>query len=161
MTKRFLTIFAIHTLALLAMMLAYSHAESRPFNAEAVIVTRHPPMPREAEPPPSLPSLPEAGELPPPAKPGRPETGLGTRKFVRPGVAGYRLDWCAGPGNDAGCGPPAAQLFCQWEGYNRAVSMVEEQGVGLVEPTRRMASNTQCRGPNCSGFLSITCTKQR
>lgn len=145
MAKRFFSILVLHLLALAFITLAYSRAESRPFG-------------RQAETPPYLQALPLARELPPAIKENAPEIGMGTKKFHRPGVEGYRLDWCAS-GAHQGCGPPAAQMFCQWQGYSRAVSMVEEQGVGLVEPTRRIASNRQCLGPDCSGFLSITCTK--
>jgi hypothetical protein len=148
MAKRALLILALLVFALILIGSAYSEVQSRPYGRKA-----------EPGPPPYVQALPNAEELPPPGKQAPAEVGLGTRRFIRPGVAGVRLDWCAGPGPNRGCGPPAAQLFCQNEGYSRAVSMVEEQGVGLAEQTRRIAENRACRGPNCSGFLSITCTK--
>lgn len=149
MKRRIVAIFFLHLFALLFIGLAYSTAHSRPFGA---------PEPG-SEPPPYLAALPLANKMPPPTNPGPEEIGVGTKKFHRPGVEGIRLDWCAGPGPHAGCGPPAAQMFCQWQGYSRAVSMVEEQGVGLAEQTRRIASNTSCHDPDCSGFLAITCSK--
>ena len=163
MAKRLITIITLHFLALLFMTVSYARVEGRPFGAEGgARYISNPPLPNDEkpQPPPYLPSLPQAGEIPPPLINARPATGVGTKKFVRPGVEGFRLDWCAGPGNNLGCGPTAAQLFCQYKGFSRAVSMVEEQGVGLTEPTRRIASNTACTGPDCSGFLSLTCTNR-
>lgn len=149
MSKRALVILALLGLALVFMASAYSEAESRPYNRRG----------SEPQPPPYVQALPSAERLPAANKMPPAELGISTRRFVRPGVAGIRLDWCAGPGPNRGCGPPAAQMFCQNEGYSRAVSMVEEQGVGLVEQTRRIGANQACKGPNCSGFLSIICTK--
>ncbi|MES2906983.1 MAG: hypothetical protein V4691_08185 [Pseudomonadota bacterium] len=172
MKRRMLTIFLLHLVALIFIGFAYySTAQSRPFGGApvgaitpgAIAVDRGPlgsPKPG-SEPPPYLSALPLANEIPSPLKMGPEEIGVGTKKFHRPGLGGIRLDWCAGPGPHRGCGPPAAQLFCQHQGYSRAVSMVEEQGVGLGEQTRRIASNTSCRGPDCSGFLAITCSNSK
>src|SRR5262245_55153913 len=136
MAKRAFLILALLLLALVLIGSSYSEVQSRPFGSN------------KPAPPPYVQSLPSAEQLPPPGKMPPAEIGLGTVRFTRPGLDGMRLDWCAGPGPNRGCGPPAAQLFCQSQGFSRAVSLVEEQGVGLTEPTRRISANQTCRGPN-------------
>jgi hypothetical protein len=153
MAIRALTILTLLILALLFIGSAYSEVQSRPYGQLPA------PVQDDAHAPPYLSALPLAAPLPAPTKKQQSEIGVGTKRFVRPGVEGVRLDWCVGPGQNRGCGPPAAQLFCQNQGYSRAVSMVEEQGVGLAEPTKQIGSHQTCKGPNCSGFLSLTCTK--
>ncbi len=81
-----------------------------------------------------------------------------TRTFERPTVNDVRLDWCKHLGSQ--CGAPAADLFCQQQGYSKAVRFMIEPGIGAFGvPTVLFGDGRICRSPLCSGFLAITCAK--
>jgi hypothetical protein len=82
------------------------------------------------------------------------------RTFIAPAVNGVRLDWCKHFGRD--CGQPAADLYCQQQGFDKATQFAIEPNIG----TRGIATivfgdGRQCQGPVCNGFRSITCMKNK
>lgn len=81
-----------------------------------------------------------------------------TRTFETPTINGVRLDWCKHFASQ--CGAPAADLFCQQNGYTRATRFVIDPGIGAFGiPTVIFGDGRLCRAPICSGFRAITCTK--
>ncbi|MCP4319300.1 MAG: hypothetical protein GY789_25775 [Hyphomicrobiales bacterium] len=81
-----------------------------------------------------------------------------TRTFNTPTINGVRLDWCKFFGSQ--CGEPAAELFCQQNGYTRAVRFSIDPGLGAFGvPTVVFGDGRLCRAAICSGFRAITCAK--
>lgn len=74
--------------------------------------------------------------------------------YSEPEVDGVRVDWCYGWSK--GCGKPAADAYCQSEGYAEAKEFDKAEGVG---PTRVLSTGQLCDDPTCDGFESLTCTK--
>jgi len=69
--------------------------------------------------------------------------------FYKPSL---RLDWCLHWGRD--CGKPAADAFCQMNGYTEAESWKLEGGL----TTFVLGDGKICKG-SCDGFSSINCRK--
>lgn len=81
-----------------------------------------------------------------------------TTTFSEPGVHGYRLDWCAHFAAD--CGQPAADLFCQENGFTGAARFSMDPNIGgRGVSTLVFGDGRLCTGPTCSGFKAITCTR--
>jgi PKD repeat protein len=75
--------------------------------------------------------------------------------FDDPMFGGYRVDLCLTWGTD--CGQPAADAFCEAEGYAQAQSFTIDYGLGELSPTSPIASTEVCDQAYCDGFASITC----
>jgi len=69
------------------------------------------------------------------------------------GPAGRRLDFCLVWG--AQCGQPAADAYCQKQGWEKASAWEPAQRVG---PTTILSGEQPCDDPSCDGFASITCS---
>jgi hypothetical protein len=81
-----------------------------------------------------------------------------TQTFNTPTINGVRLDWCRHFGTQ--CGEPAANLFCQRQGFTRAVRFSIDPGIGRTGvPTVILADGQLCRAAICSGFRAITCAR--
>jgi hypothetical protein len=77
------------------------------------------------------------------------------KTFVEPRYAEKRLDWCLQW--SANCGKPAADFFCQYQGFKTAKAFAVDQAPG--ENTLVVGSNKVCEQPGCDSFASITCSK--
>jgi len=77
------------------------------------------------------------------------------RRFNRPVINGYRVDWCKSWG--AQCGKPAANQFCQKIGYSHATGWKEESNIGLATATIVLADGKLCDKAFCDGFAYIQC----
>lgn len=73
--------------------------------------------------------------------------------FTRPTIRDYRLDICRHAGRE--CGQPAADLFCQEKGYERADLWTPSGPTG--GPTLIFGDGMLCQGPACVGFAAIRC----
>ena len=81
-----------------------------------------------------------------------------SQSFIAPVIKDMRLDWCRNWG--AGCGGPAAELFCHEKGFDKALRWSIEPNVGARGiPTLVFGDGRLCRAPNCSGFRVIVCTR--
>lgn len=80
-----------------------------------------------------------------------------SKTFVTPFLNNYRLDWCKM--FEQGCGQPAAQMYCQKQGY-AAVENFQQQGA-LSVPTMTVGSHAVCdpKFHRCDGFSYIRCRK--
>lgn len=75
--------------------------------------------------------------------------------FMKPKYNGKRLDICVNWGVD--CGQPAADAFCQMEGWAGAKSFAISEDIGASNPTRLIGTGAICDQDFCDGFTSITC----
>lgn len=73
--------------------------------------------------------------------------------FTRPTVHDFRLDFCRHAGSD--CGQPAADLFCQQMGFERAEGWTPSGPIS--GQTLIFGDGKLCSGPQCSGFNTIRC----
>jgi len=75
-------------------------------------------------------------------------------EYAPPLVNGARVDWCLIWGAD--CGQPAADYFCNKQGYARAETWRKEP----AETTFIIGDGTSCSGAGrCDGFSFIRCSK--
>lgn len=74
--------------------------------------------------------------------------------FTRPTIRDFRLDFCRFAGGE-GCGQPAADLFCQEKGYERAEFWSPSGPVSGA--TLIFGAGMLCQGPGCLAFASIRC----
>ncbi len=81
--------------------------------------------------------------------------GTETKSFNQPQFKGHLLDWCATWATD--CGKPAADMFCQKNGYEKATAFPKWNNPG--QSTRLIGSNQVCDEAECDGFTSIQCSK--
>jgi hypothetical protein len=81
--------------------------------------------------------------------------GTETKTFNQPQYKSHLLDWCLTWATD--CGKPAADKFCQNNGYDGASAYPKWNNPG--QSTRLIGSNQVCDEPECDGFTSIQCTK--
>lgn len=82
-----------------------------------------------------------------------------TEVFSSPAVRGHdrvlrRLDWCDGR---TGCGQPAADRFCQDNGFDRAARFEQDTDIGVESPTYVPATRFICSERYCDGFSEIEC----
>ncbi|WP_419909494.1 hypothetical protein [Hoeflea sp.] len=81
-----------------------------------------------------------------------------SRTFETPSINGVRVDWCKHFASE--CGAPAADLFCQQQGYKRATQFAIDPAIGAFGiPTVIFGDGQLCRSPICSGFRAITCSR--
>jgi hypothetical protein len=81
--------------------------------------------------------------------------GTETKSFNQPQYKGHLLDWCLTWATD--CGKPAADKFCQKNGYDAASAFPKWEDAG--QATRLIGSNQVCDEAMCDSFTSIQCTK--
>lgn len=77
-----------------------------------------------------------------------------TNVFDNPQVGGYGLDFCREWA--ANCGQPAADAFCQSQGYARALDF---KVVYDNQVTKVISSGQICNGPFCDRITQITCSQ--
>ncbi len=77
-----------------------------------------------------------------------------TVSFSNPKVNGVALDWCKTWATD--CGKPAADYFCQSNGYAKAVLFKKENNIGY---TKILKTGRLCNKDFCDSFKVITCKK--
>jgi len=82
--------------------------------------------------------------------------GSGAVTYNKPKIGGLRLDWCRVWANE--CGQPAANAFCQSEGYSGATSFTKASNIGAFAKTRVIGSGQVCDQPGCDGFAKIRCS---
>ena len=82
-----------------------------------------------------------------------------TRRFENPRVThegrAYRIDACRVWAND--CGQPAADRFCQLQGYAEATGFGGDRDVGARTPTLVIDDRRVCDQPACDSFSYIVC----
>ena len=78
----------------------------------------------------------------------------GTATFTNPTVNGYGLDYCREWSQD--CGKPAADTYCQQQGYDQAIDFQWIQG---NQQTRVITSGQVCDGAQCDRISSVTCSR--
>ena len=73
------------------------------------------------------------------------------RNYFAPEIDGARLDACLA--GAAHCGKPAADAFCQAQGFDEALIFQRE----ILASTKRLGSDLVCEGGTCTGFRQIKC----
>jgi hypothetical protein len=73
------------------------------------------------------------------------------RNYFAPEQAGLRLDSCLTGFTD--CGKPAADAFCQAEGFEIAIIFQREAAIQTI----RLGNGEFCTGPTCTSFRQIKC----
>lgn len=94
--------------------------------------------------------------VPAPQAPSRP-TGPQEETFRFPVHQVYRLNFCLE--NEQGCGEPAANQWCQAQGFGRASRWTQEENIGALYPTVFIGSGGICDKFLCDGFEEITCVR--
>ncbi len=95
----------------------------------------------------------QTAALPAPA----PEPPQPNRQTFRYPVADiYRLNYCLTEGQ---CGEPAANAFCQAQGYRAASEWSQDPNIGGLYPTVLLGTSEVCAKFVCDGFKEITCTR--
>ena len=77
------------------------------------------------------------------------------RDFWYPMYHGERLDYCTE--DDKTCGMSIANNYCHVMGYTRVKEQRVDHNVGR---TNYLASNGQCQGWRCNGFMLIACEEK-
>ena len=77
-----------------------------------------------------------------------------SRTFANPKVDGYALDWCREWGQ--ACGKPAADKFCEEEGYSEAIQF-QPQSENNTPPTKTIGDKKVCSESYCDSITSVTC----
>jgi hypothetical protein len=88
---------------------------------------------------------------------GAPETTDSSRTFQFPLVQGYRLSACKFGKED--CGEPAANAWCQGQGFQRAADWKIDENVGSLFPTLAIGDFQLCADFVCDSFEEITCAQ--
>ncbi|WP_193371280.1 hypothetical protein [Pelagibius marinus] len=117
------------------------------------------PAPPSAPPQQALQPTPEPLVIPTvPAQqvPSRP-TGPQEETFRFPVHQVYRLNFCLA--DEQGCGEPAANQWCEAQGFDRASRWTREENIGALYPTVFIGNGTICDKFLCDGFEEITCTR--
>ncbi len=103
------------------------------------------------QPSPQVPTAPAVTATP------RPPSGPQEETFRFPVHQVYRLNFCVE--GDTGCGDPAANTWCENQGFSRAARWAREENIGALYPTVFIGSGTICDKFLCDGFEEITCTR--
>lgn len=88
--------------------------------------------------------------------PSRP-TGPQEETFRFPVHQVYRLNFCLA--DEQGCGEPAANEWCESQGFTRASRWTREDNIGALYPTVFIGNGSICDKFLCDGFEEITCTR--
>lgn len=67
----------------------------------------------------------------------------------------YRLNFCFSNRED--CGAPAANAWCEAQGFSKALSWKKEANVGAIFPTVLIGTEDVCDKYLCDGFEEISC----
>lgn len=70
----------------------------------------------------------------------------------------HRIDICLQWGMQ--CAGEAANVYCQAEGYDRALEWEVEQDIGAHSPTVVIGSGQVCAEAHCDGYFSIVCARE-
>ena len=79
-----------------------------------------------------------------------------THTFFKPKYQGNRLDWCVNWASS--CGKPAADKFCEFKGFDKAIGFKKANNIGQSKPTRLIGTGAVCDQGFCDGFKRIRCT---
>jgi hypothetical protein len=82
-------------------------------------------------------------------------SALASQTFQYPVHEIYRLNYCLNLGED--CGEPAAQAWCQAQGFRRASAWKIDENIGSLFPTIVLGTDRVCAQFVCDGFQEITC----
>ncbi len=84
-----------------------------------------------------------------------PSYGPDTQIFDNPRYAGSAVDKCLYSRGDRQCGKPAADRFCELQGYRESISydLIERAGNTFL-----LGSESKCRGSSCDAFRAVACT---
>lgn len=80
--------------------------------------------------------------------------GPGTEIFNNPMYRGNAVDKCLYSRGDRQCGKPAADRYCELNGYRESISYDLRERAGN---TFLLGSETQCRGSSCDAFRAVAC----
>jgi hypothetical protein len=112
------------------------------------------PPPQQALQPPPEPLV--VPTVPAEQVPSRP-TGPQEETFRFPVHQVYRLNFCLA--DEQGCGEPAANQWCEAQGFTRASRWTREENIGALYPTVFIGNGAICDKFLCDGFEEITCTR--
>lgn len=80
------------------------------------------------------------------------------RTFDNPSVDGYRVNFCNRSGD--ACGRAVAEKWCADQGYESVTDWTIAEAVDFSSATIRLDDGAICRGRQCDGFRSITCSRE-
>lgn len=83
-----------------------------------------------------------------------PSYGPGTEIFHNPTFRGNTVDKCLYSRGDRQCGKPAADRFCELNGYRESISYDLRERAGN---TLLLGSETRCRGSSCDALRAVAC----
>jgi hypothetical protein len=86
------------------------------------------------------------------------KANAGDNAFQYPMYKEYRLGWCLK--RNSQCGKPAADAWCQWKGYEKAIRWQQAADIGLSYPTKLFSSGEICNRKFCDGFSKIECKQK-
>ena len=81
--------------------------------------------------------------------------GLASQTFAYPVHQVYRLNYCLTSNGD--CGAPAAQAWCETQGFGKASAWTIDENIGALFPTVVLGEDRICARFICDGFREITC----
>ncbi len=82
-------------------------------------------------------------------------SALASQTFQYPVHEIYRLNYCLNLDKD--CGAPAAQAWCQAQGFRRSSAWKIDENIGSLFPTIVLGTDRICAQFICDGFQEITC----
>ena len=83
-----------------------------------------------------------------------------TTRFRYPKIKNVRVDWCRNWGSN--CGEPAANLFCQEMGFDRANRFIVDKTTGRQGiPSLVFGDGRVCNARYCNAFKLIACTRRQ
>ena len=80
-----------------------------------------------------------------------PEANAAARSFSQPMLKGQRIASCLD--GTTGCGKPAADAFCQLQGYSEAILFQRQ----LAPATMSLQAENICQSGTCEAFSQIKC----
>jgi len=83
-----------------------------------------------------------------------PSYGPGTEIFHNPTYRGNAVDKCLYSRGDRQCGKPAADRYCELNGYRESISYDLRERAGN---TFLLGSETSCRGSSCDALRAVAC----
>lgn len=86
-----------------------------------------------------------------------PSYGSGTEIFNNPKYRGYTVDKCLYSRGDRQCGKPAADRFCELNGYRESITYDLHERAGN---TFLLGSESRCTGTHCDAFRAVACRER-